>query len=93
MKGPCNSTFLACVWGPGEGSKGQIQCINKFQLQCQFQRFSYHTMCVFSQIKDIKTYRTGFLFCRLCNVPGMRLEVLGGQNHGHVAYQIEGDDD
>ena len=33
----------------GVRSKGHII---KFQLTCQFQRFLYHTLCVFSQIKD-----------------------------------------
>ena len=42
-------------WGPGEGPKGQILLnIIKFLLQSQFQRFLNQTLCVFSQMKDIK---------------------------------------
>ena len=32
----------------------------KFQLQSQFQRFLNHTLCVFSQMKDIKHIRRDF---------------------------------
>ena len=45
-----------------------------------------------------KTYQTGFLFCRLGHAPGVGLwgiMVPRGQKnfkHGHVAYQIDGDD-
>ena len=36
--------------GGGGGGGGQ----NFFQLQSQFQRFLYQTLCVFPQIKDVK---------------------------------------
>ena len=48
-----------------------------------------------------KTYQTGFLFCNLGHAPGVVLRGIwarpGGQKnclfkHGHVAYQIDGDD-
>ena len=58
-------------------------------------------MCVLTN-ERYKTYQTGFLFCRLGHAPGVGLwgtggGCPGGQNffflkHGHVAYQIEGDD-
>ena len=32
----------------------------KFQLQSQFQRFLYQTLCVFSQIKDMKQIEQNF---------------------------------
>ena len=44
--------------GPGEGPKGQI--IINFQLQSQFQIFLNQTLCVFSQMKDIKHIRRDF---------------------------------
>ena len=48
-------------WGPAEGPKDQISSIIiKFQLQSQFQRFFNQTLCVFSQMKDIKHIRRGF---------------------------------
>ena len=47
--------FGPAPWGPGEGPKGQISLnIIKFQLLSQFQRFLKQTLCVFSQMKDIK---------------------------------------
>ena len=51
-----------------------------------------------------KTYQTGFLFCHLGHAPGAGLWGAGGAQggggvkniffkHGHVAYQIDGDDE
>ena len=49
-----------------------------------------------------KTYQTGFLFRRLGHAPGVGLWGTGGTQgvkkifffkHGHVAYQIDGDDE
>ena len=74
-------------------SKDQILHFN----YSHFQSFLYQTLCVFSQIKDIKhiSSRTFILFPGSCP-RGHRLWVLGGQKfnfseHGHMAYQIEGD--
>ena len=53
--------FGPASWGPGEGPKGQILLNTiKFQLQSQFQRFLNQTLCVFSQMKDIKHIRQDF---------------------------------
>ena len=53
--------FGPAPWGPGEGPKGQIYLnIIKFQLQSQFQRFLNQTLCVFSQMKNIKHIRQDF---------------------------------
>ena len=63
MNGVCNGTFFfgPAPWGPGEGPKGQISLnIIKFQLLSQFQRFFNQTLCVFSQMKDIKHIRRDF---------------------------------
>ena len=63
MNGVCNGTFFFCPapWGPGEGPKGQISLnIIKFQLLSQFQKFLNQTLCVFSQMKDIKHIRRDF---------------------------------
>ena len=63
MNGVCNGTFFfgPAPWGPGEGPKGQISLnIIKFQLLSQFQRFFKQTLCVFSQMKDIKHIRRDF---------------------------------
>ena len=48
-----------------------------------------------------KIYQTGFSFCRLGHAPGVGLCGAGGAQgvkniffkHGHVAYQIDGDDE
>ena len=63
MNGVCNGTFFfgPAPWGPGEGPKGQISLnIIKFQLLSQFQKFLNQTLCVFSQMKDIKHIRRDF---------------------------------
>ena len=53
--------FGPASWGPGERPKGQILLnIFKFQLQSLFQRFLNQTLCVFSQMKDIKHIRRDF---------------------------------
>ena len=57
-------------------------------------------MCVLTN-ERYKTYQTRFLFCRLGHAPGVGLWDTGGYpggqtifffKHGHVAYQIDGDD-
>ena len=48
-----------------------------------------------------KTYQTGFSFCSLGHAPGWDFEALGVPRgpkklffkHGHVVYQINGDDE
>ena len=57
-------------------------------------------VCVLTN-ERYKTHQTGFSFCRLGHAPGV--ELLGAKDaqvvnffnfkHGHVAYQIEGDDE
>ena len=62
--------------GPWEGAK-RSNIINS-ELQSQFQRFLNQTLCIFSQIKDILTYQTGFSFGHLGNAKGWDLGVLWG---------------
>ena len=59
MERVCNGTFFGpAPWGPGEGPQGQILLnIIEFQFKSQFQRFLNKTLCVFSQMKDIKHIR------------------------------------
>ena len=40
--------------------QGQRSNIIKFRLPCQFQRFLYQILCVFSQMKDTKNIRRKF---------------------------------
>ena len=71
MNGACNGTFFCPIsWGPGQGSKGQISFI--FNYKVNFKDF-YTKLCVYSQMKDTKTYQTGFLFCHLGHALGMGL--------------------
>ena len=52
-------------------------------------------------MKDTKHIRRNFLFCRLGHAPGVGLWGAGGAQgvkknffkHGHVAYQIDGDEE
>ena len=60
QNGACNSSFyfwphLLGLWGGVKRSN-----IIKFQLESQFQRFLYQTLCVLSQIKDIKHIKRDF---------------------------------
>ena len=58
-------------------------------------------VCVLTN-ERYKTYQTGFSFCRLGHAPGVGLWGAGGAQgvkkifffkHGHVVYQIDGDDE
>ena len=56
-------------------------------------------MCVLTN-ERYKAYQTGFLFCRLGHAPGVGLSGTGGAQgvkkkfkHGHMAYQIDVDDE
>ena len=81
MKGARNGTFCfgPAPWGPGEGPKGQTSInIIKFQLQSQFQRFLNQTLCVFSQMKDIKHFRRDFYLAAWVMRQGWDLGVPWG---------------
>ena len=82
--------------GPWGGAKRSN--IIKSQLQSQFQRFLNKTLCVFSQMKDIKHIRRDFH-----SVPWvMHAPVFGTwgcwgsktyfSEYGHMAYKIKGDE-
>ena len=68
--------FLALPpWGPGEGSKGQISFY--FNYKVKYQRFSYQTLCVFSQMKDTKHIRRNFYYVAWVMPQGWDLAALG----------------
>ena len=61
--------------------------------------FTPNFVCVLTN-ETYKTYQMGFLFCRLGHAPGVGLRGTGGAQgvkkkfkHGHVAYQIHGNDE
>ena len=90
-----------CFWprplGPWGGAKRSN--IILLQLQSQFQRFLYQNFVCVLINKRYKTYQTGFASCRLGHAPGVGLwgagVPRGSKNfkYGHVAYQIDGDDE
>ena len=86
---------------PGEGSNGQISFNFNYNLTKSISKvFISNFVCVLTN-ERYKTYQTGFLFCHLGYTPGVELWGAGGAQgvnifffkHGHVAYQIDGDDE
>ena len=82
---------------PGAMGWGQRSNIIKSQLLSQFQRFLNQTLCVFSQMKNIKYISLDFHKVPWVMPKGLRLWGAGGSKtkfseHGHVEYQIKGDD-
>ena len=67
----------------------------------EFQRFLYQILCVFSQMKATKYIRQDFYSVAWVMPQGWDFGALGvprGSNifffkHGHVAYQMDGDDE
>ena len=98
MNRRATAIFLPRRLGPWGGVKRSN--IILFQLQTQFQRFLYQTLCVFSQMKDTKYLRRDFYSVAWVTLQGwdfLALGCPGGQKliifkHGHVAYQIDVDD-
>ena len=96
--GRATSNFFGpAPWGPGEGSKRQISF--NFNYKVNFKDF-YIKLCLCVLINErYKTYQKGFSFCRLGHASWVRLYgVRGAQGvkkfkHGHVAYQIDEDDE
>ena len=79
LNGVCNSTFF---WPHPLGCLGRVKrsYIIKRKRQSQFQRFLYQTLCVFSQIKDIKHIKWNFHSVAWVMPLGWDFEVLGGSN-------------
>ena len=70
--------FGLAPWGPEEGPKGQISLDIKFQLLSQFQRFLNQTLCVFTQMEDIKHIRWDFHSAAWVMPQGWGLGYRGG---------------
>ena len=97
MNGACNGNFfLPRPLGPWGGVKRSN--IIKFQLQSQFQRFLFQTLCAFSKMKDTNISDGIFILSHgLCprggtsghwGAQGVKKNIF---KHGHVAHQIDGD--
>ena len=89
--------FGPAPWGGGQKVKYHLISITKSILKI----FIPNVVCVLTN-ERYKTYQTGFLFCHLGHAPGVGLRGAGGAQgvkkffffkHGHVAYQIDGDDE
>ena len=94
MNWACNvKLFLA----PPPGALGRGQKV-KYHLMSISKIFIPNFVCVLTN-ERYKTYQTGFSFCTLGHAPGVGLWGAGGAQgqflfkHGHVVYQIDGDDE
>ena len=100
MNGACNvKHFLAPPpWALGRGKKVKYHLIS---ITKSISKIFYQTLCVFSQMKDTKHVRRDFHSVAWVMPQGRDFGALGcsgGQTllffkHGHVAYQIDGDDE
>ena len=99
MNWACNGKFVFghAPWGPGRGQKVKYHLIS---ITRAIQRFLYQTLCVFSQMKDTKHIRRDFHSVFWVMPQGWYFGVLRVPReskiffkHGHVAYQIEADDE
>ena len=99
MNGACNvKLFLASPPGAlGRGQKVKYDLISITKSISKI--FIPNCVCVLTN-EIYKTYQTGFSFCPLDHAPGVGLWGDGGAQgvqkifftHGHVIYQIDGDD-
>ena len=78
MDGKCNSKicWVPAPWRLGEGQRSNIF---KSQLLSQFEIFLNQTLCVFSQMKDIKYIRLDFHWVPWVMPKGLGLGGAGGQ--------------
>ena len=100
MYGACNvKHFLApppVALGRGQRVKYHLISITKSISKIFIPNF----VCLLTN-ERYKTYQTGFSFCPLGHAPGMGLWGAGGAQgvkkiffkHGHVVYQIDGDEE
>ena len=100
MNGACNSKFFLAQ-PPGALGRGQKVEYHFISITKSISKiFIPNFVCVLTN-ERYKTYQTGFSFCRLGHAPGVGLRGAGGAQgvkkiffkHGHVAYQIDGDDE
>ena len=98
MNGACN---VKLFFAPAPGALGRGQKVKYLLISISksiSKIFIPNFVCVLTN-ERYKTYQTGFLFCCLGHAPGVGLWGAGGAQvvkifkHGHLAYQIDGDDE
>ena len=86
---------------PGALGRGQKVTYHLISITKSISKiFTPNFVCVLTN-ERYKTYQTGFIFCCLGHAPWVGLRGTGGAQgvnkfffkHGHVAYQIDGDDE
>ena len=77
-----NGTCFRSSPHPGALGRGQRSNIIKSQLLSQFQMFLNQTLCVFSQMKDIKHIRQDFHWVPWVMPKGLGLGGAGGGGGG-----------
>ena len=87
MNGTCNSTMF-WVPAPLEPWGGAKRSNIKSQLLSRFQRFLNQTLCVISQMKDIKHIRQDFHLTAWVMPQGWDLRVLWGGGLGGWVKQF-----
>ena len=81
----CATAFFSPL--PGDGPKGQISLnIIKFQLLGRFQIFLNQTLCVLSQMKDIKHIRQDFYLAAWVMPQGWDLGVPWGVGGSKIFF-------
>ena len=91
------NVFGPARWCPGEGPKGQITFNFNYKLKSISKIFIPNFVSVLTN-ERYKTNQTGFPFFYQGHAPGVGLGGAEGAQvviffkHGHVAYQIDGDD-
>ena len=92
MNGAAASNFLMAP-PPGALVRGQKVIYHLFSITKSISNFFIpNFVCVLTN-ERYKTYQMGISFCRLGHAPGVGLWWHWGCPGGHVAYQIDGDDE
>ena len=88
--------FGPAPWGPGEGQKVKYHSIS---ITKSNSKILIPNLCMFSQIKDIKHIKRYFYSIALVMPQRWEFGALGRWGaqgikiqHGHVVYEIDGDD-
>ena len=101
MNGACNVKLFFLAPPPGALGRGQKVKYHLISITRSISKiFIPNFVCVLT-IERYKSYQTGFSFCPLGHAPGVGLwGARGAQGvkknnfkHGHVAYQIDRDDE